>query len=304
MFKLITHLTLAALVLICLSAGLVAADGATEVSTAAKAAVTEAGATSAAATPSTSSTVEKAGDVISAEVDWFKELIRGGNTSIALIVLFLAMIGFAVERAVRLRRSAIIPNDLVPAVRNLWHQGQFDEIQAHCAKRPSILAKMVKYVVEHREADPELLIPGVGDIAVRELKAHNQRAYSLAVVAGLAPLVGLLGTMIGMIESFKLVEQYGDEGGASMLAGSISKALITTAIGLIIAIPSLALYHFFKFRCNDLGHELDEEMEVLINAWLLKKSNDVQQHAGASVQAQSDSAESDEAVDAAAVVAG
>lgn len=239
-------------------------------------------------------------EVITAEVDWMQELMNGGNTAIALIVLFFAMIAFAVERAVRLRRSVIIPADLVTEVKLKWHQGQFEAIQAACAKRPSVMSKMVDYVVEHREADPELLIPGTSDIAVRELKAHNQRAFSLAVIAGLAPLLGLLGTMIGMIESFKLVEQYGDEGGASMLAGSISKALITTAVGLIIAIPSLALYHFFKFRCNNLGTELDEEMEVLINAWLLKKTNSNEAAAQQTVAG----SDSDDVAASTAVVAG
>ena len=75
--------------------------------------------------------------------------------------------------------------------------------------------------------------------------------------------------MIGMIESFKLVEIYGDEGGASMLAGSISKALITTAVGLIIAIPSLGVYHALKYRLNYMGDILEEELEALLNAWLL-----------------------------------
>jgi biopolymer transport protein ExbB len=66
-----------------------------------------------------------------------------------------------------------------------------------------------------------------------------------------------------------LVEIYGDEGGASMLAGSISKALITTAIGLIIAIPTLGIYHAVKYRLNCLGDLLEEELEALLNAWLL-----------------------------------
>jgi len=57
-----------------------------------------------------------------------------------------------------------------------------------------------------------------------------------------------------------------------MLAGAISKALITTAMGLIIAIPALGIYHFFKFRIGALGHRLEEEIEILINAWFLKEN--------------------------------
>ena len=213
-------------------------------------------------------------EVVTAEVDWMAELMNGGNTAIALGLLFLAMVAFTVERLVRLRASSIAPSGLVDEVLPLWHRKAFYQIQQRCESQPSTLARMTGYLVEHRHADPELLIPGAGDIAVRELKQHNQKAFSLAVVAALAPLLGLLGTMIGMIESFKLVEQYGDEGGASMLAGSISKALITTAVGLIIAIPALGLYHFFKFRVSAIGNELDIQLERLVNAWLLKPSGD------------------------------
>ncbi len=212
------------------------------------------------------------GEVLSADVNYLEELQKGGKVGVALMLLFLAMIGFTVERLLRLRAGAICPHGLVGKVLPLWSEGRFVEIVGACKKRPSLLAKMTLYFVEHRGADPELLIPGVNDIAVRGLRRHSQRTYSLAVVATMAPLLGLLGTMIGMIESFKLVEVYGDDGGASMLAGAISKALITTAMGLIIAIPALGIYHFFKFRIGALGNRLEEEIEILINAWFLKEN--------------------------------
>ena len=207
-----------------------------------------------------------------ADVNYLEEFQKGGNVGVALAVLLFAMIAFTVERMIRLRAKAICPHGLVTGVLPLWHQEKFKEIVEFCTKKPSLLAKMTLYFVEHRKANPELLIPGVNDIAVRGLRRHMQRTYSLAVIAALAPLLGLLGTMIGMIESFKLVELYGDEGGASMLAGAISKALVTTAMGLIIAIPALILYHFFKARIGALGNQLEEEIEILINAWFLKQN--------------------------------
>lgn len=208
-------------------------------------------------------------ELIEAEVDWFSELVRGGNTALVLAFLFMISIYFMVERILSLRKKYIVPNKLVSSVEPLWQEGKYDQIEEYCQAHPSTLARMVSYLTKHREADPGLLIPGAQDIASRELKTHSQKSFSLAVVAALAPLLGLLGTMVGMIESFKLVEVYGDEGGASMLAGSISKALITTAVGLIIAIPCLALYHWFKFRINALSESLEENLESLVNAWLL-----------------------------------
>ncbi|MEP4076348.1 MotA/TolQ/ExbB proton channel family protein [Haloferula sp.] len=206
---------------------------------------------------------------VTAEVDWFAEITKGGLTSVALVILLMAGITFAVERTLSSRRRFVSPDGLIGKVRPLWAKGDFDGILSACKKQPSTLGRMIEFVVGHRETAPELLIPGAQDIGTRELKRQAQKNYSLAVVAALAPLLGLLGTMIGMIESFKLVEIYGDEGGASMLAGSISKALITTAVGLIIAIGSLVVYHWLKSRINASGNQLDEEFESLINAWLL-----------------------------------
>lgn len=230
------------------------------------------GALVAATGPAVETAVEAVGrgGPLTADVNYLEEFQKGGTVGIALAGLFFAMIGFTAERLVRLRAAAICPHGLVQDVLPMWSQGRFTEIITACRRRPSLLAKMTLYFVEHRNADPELLIPGANDIAVRGLRHHSQRTYSLAVVAALAPLLGLLGTMIGMIESFKLVELYGDEGGASMLAGAISKALVTTAMGLIIAIPSLGIYHFFKFRIGALGNRLEEEIETLVNAWFLK----------------------------------
>ncbi len=213
-------------------------------------------------------------EVFHAEVDWWGEVVKGGMTAVALGLLFAVGVTLSIERCLSLRRKHIAPKDLARKVLPLWRAGDPDGILALCASHPSTLARMVAYLVHHHDADPNLLIPGAQDIGARELRTQSQQTFLLAAVAALAPLLGLLGTMIGMIESFKLVEVYGDDGGASMLAGSISKALITTAVGLIIAIPTLAIYHGFKYHISRLAETLEAELEVLVNAWLLTPPRD------------------------------
>lgn len=208
---------------------------------------------------------------VSAEIDWLHELTLGGGTGLALFVLFFAMVTLTLERLLNLRRKHIIPKGFVETALPLWGAATADQLLAHCRRVPSTIGRMTAFLVEHREAPASLLIDGAAEIGTRELMREQRKAYSLTVVASIAPLLGLLGTIIGMVEAFKLVEIYGDEGGATILAGSISKALITTVLGLVIAIPALALYHFFRFRIQELGKQLDEEMEKLINAWLLKE---------------------------------
>ncbi len=214
--------------------------------------------------------IARAAEPMTAEIDWLYEMTRGGVTGYALFALLFVTVTIAIERIIHLRSARLMPAGFTNKVLPLWHAGKDAELRALCAANPSTLARMTAFLNEHRGASAALLIQGAADIGQREIMHEQKRAYGLAVIAAIAPLLGLLGTIIGMIESFKLVEIYGDSGGATILAGSISKALITTALGLVIAIPSLGLYHFFRFKVQAIGKQLDEEMERLVNAWLLK----------------------------------
>lgn len=203
------------------------------------------------------------------EVDWFEEMMQGGFTMVALAALSVGLVAFVIERGIRMRGSALAPDKLLNGLLPLFQQKRYDQIQALCKKHPSALADIAMFLVAHRKADPQILITAAGDLGARAIIQEERRCQPFAVIAGIAPLLGLLGTMIGMIESFKLVEVFGDEGGASLLAGSISKALITTAVGLILAIPALIAYHGFKHRAQSIGMKLEIATETLFNNWFL-----------------------------------
>ena len=201
--------------------------------------------------------------------DWFEEMLQGGVTMLALGLLSVGLLAFAGERMVRLRSKSVVPTGLLKDLLPLFPQRRYDEIMAKCKAKPSALADIASFMVKHRKADAQILLTAAGDLGARAILREERRCQPFAVIAGIAPLLGLLGTMIGMIESFKLVEVFGDEGGASLLAGSISKALITTAVGLILAIPALIAYRGFKHRTQTIGNELEEATESLFNAWFL-----------------------------------
>ncbi len=216
-----------------------------------------------------------AGGLELVEVNWIEEIRQGGVTIVALGILSIAMLAFSLERLLTLRRKNIVPVGLARRVLPLFHSGQYAEILNQCAKEKSTLSRVIGVLVSQREDEPHLLAQSAADTGARELGRQEQKNIPLAVIATLAPLLGLLGTMIGMIESFKLVEVFGDEGGASMLAGSISKALITTAVGLILAIPAISLYNFFRYRLHNLGTLLEEDTELLFNAWFKRRPSAV-----------------------------
>ena len=103
----------------------------------------------------------------------------------------------------------------------------------------------------------------VGDAGRREAKRIEKGLVPLEAIAGVAPLLGLLGTVIGMIRVFRVIALLG-VGNANALSGGISQALITTAVGLSVAIPALAAYHFFASRATEIVSDMEHHASQLI----------------------------------------
>ncbi len=197
----------------------------------------------------------------------FQQLATGGAGIWVIAALSVLMVAVAIERFHRFRMRAIVPPGLVDEVVPLWLAGRFDELQLALTRRESVLATALRFLVANQARWPaEVLGERAGELASRELRRQQQRAYPLAVVATVAPIVGLLGTVVGMIEAFHVIAFAGGMGDASLLAGGISKALVNTAAGLSVALPALALHHFFRHRLTAGGLALEEQLERVLDA--------------------------------------
>ncbi len=202
---------------------------------------------------------------------WGNKLREGGTT--ALIQLAVSIFGatFAFERFINLRRTRIVPRGLSRRARELWAAGDFEALEKLDVEGGggSTLGRAIAWVVRHRHASFADVSAGAGDIVSQELEVNQQRAYPLGVVATLEPLLGLLGMILGMIGTFETVAMAGALGDPAQLAGGISEALVTTGLGLAIAIPFLALFHYFKSRTNMYGSALEKELTGLLSEWFL-----------------------------------
>ena len=197
----------------------------------------------------------------------FQQLANGGAGIWVIAGLSVLMATVAIERFHRLRMRAIVPSGLVDEIVPLWREGRFEELQQALARHESVLAKAIRLLVANRARwSAQTLGERAGELASRELRQQQQRAYPLAVVATVAPIVGLLGTVVGMIEAFHVIAFAGGMGDASLLAGGISKALVNTAAGLSVALPALALHHFFRHRLTVGGLALEEQLERVLDA--------------------------------------
>ncbi len=192
---------------------------------------------------------------------------QGGWTMVFLLMASIAGVAFSLERLFNLRSGTIAPKGLAAMADELWRAGKWDELEALPENSNSTLARILSAIAKHRHNSMADVSTIAGDVASRDMRRHMQKAYPLAVVATVSPLLGLFGTVIGMIGAFDKVAVAGSLGDASLLGGDISKALITTAAGLTIAIPTLSLYHYFKHRLSLYALTLEEETGELIASW-------------------------------------
>jgi biopolymer transport protein ExbB len=200
--------------------------------------------------------------------------IKEGGTT-ALVQLGLSVFGaaFALERFFNLRRVNVAPRGLSAKARKLWAEGKFEELENLGEQEPSTLARVISFIAKHREFPMTEVSVMAGDIVSQEMTVHQQRAYPLGVVATLEPLLGLLGMILGMISTFEVVAIAGALGDPTQLASGISEALVTTGLGLAVAIPFLALHHYFKHKVGMYSAIMEKEVTDLVSAWLMRKAH-------------------------------
>ncbi len=211
--------------------------------------------------------LDGAGKPKSEENEFIVRFKEGGNVMWVLLLLSILFITYTIERLVNLRLKKIAPANLAEKADALWKEGKYQEIQELCDKSDSVLARIISQIVKRRREGPERLHTIAGDVGAREMRLQVQKAYPLAVAATLSPLLGLLGTVSGMIDAFNTVALAGSLGNPALLADSISKAMVATGAGLIVAIPSLAAYHFFKGRTLIYSVQLEEIVTDLLCDW-------------------------------------
>jgi biopolymer transport protein ExbB len=171
----------------------------------------------------------------------------------------------ALERFMRCTPKRLAPNGMRAAVLGAAQRADWPKAQQLSADKPSALADGLTRLLALRHLGREGAIAAAGDAASRSLRAHVQKAYPLAVIATVAPIVGLLGTVVGMIDAFHVIA-FAGMGDPTLLAGGISKALVNTAAGLCVALPALVLHHFFKQRIAAVGLTIEAELHQVADA--------------------------------------
>jgi biopolymer transport protein ExbB len=172
-------------------------------------------------------------------------------------------LGIIVERFWSLKRNKILPPDLVPQVWKLSREEKLDAMAIRRLKVGSPLGAILAAGLSNSRFGREIMKESIEEVG-RQV-AHDLERYltTLGTISAITPLLGLLGTVVGMIKVFAAIMSQG-VGDPSVLAGGISEALITTAAGLAVAIPSLMFHRYFEGRVDDLVLNMEEESLKLI----------------------------------------
>lgn len=196
--------------------------------------------------------------------DLYSALFEQGGLMMYPIGLASVMaLSIAIERAFSLRRSRIIRSEIVSVIKSISGQEDIGLAVSVCQKFEGPFANVIMAGLDSRDFSPEEIKENIVDQGRQEIGDLSKGLVVLETVAGVSPLLGLLGTVIGMIKVFKEISEVG-VGQGNLLAGGIAEAILTTAAGLIVAIPSLVLYNFFTTRAETLILEIEKHSSTLL----------------------------------------
>jgi biopolymer transport protein ExbB len=191
----------------------------------------------------------------------FELLSRGGPVMVLIGVLSVVAVTLLLERLYTLQRRRIVPARLVQLVRDHVERGEIDEARQLCSTSDAPIAAILHAGLRRADAGRVVVREVMQDRGRREMAEMERFTGALGGIATISPLLGLLGTILGMIRTFQQVNNTVAASGQvapGALANGIWEALITTAAGLAVAIPTFVFYRWIIARIDRLGLDMEE----------------------------------------------
>ncbi|MFH1070699.1 MAG: MotA/TolQ/ExbB proton channel family protein [Candidatus Glassbacteria bacterium] len=189
---------------------------------------------------------------------------QGGVLMYPLAACSVVALAIIVERAFNLRRAKVIKREIIQVIENIRGPEDLGLAYSICEKNEGTFSNVVLAALSMRNLPKEEIKEAINDTGRQQTRALERGLVILETVAAISPMLGILGTVFGMIQIFRDVTQFGI-GQASALASGIQVALITTAAGLCIGIPALVSHNYFTNKVDGLVLELEYWASFLLN---------------------------------------
>ena len=195
--------------------------------------------------------------------DIFAELQKGGVIMIPLLLGSVLGLAIVLERAFSLRYRKVLVPEIVAAIKKIRSPEDVRVAERICEANRGPFASIVLATLQNQDLPRDELKEVILDQGRQEVRVLERGLVMLETIAAAAPLLGLMGTVIGMIKVFNVISRQGI-GQASVLSGGISEALITTVTGLAIGIPALVAFNYFTNKAESLVMDIEKHSASLL----------------------------------------
>lgn len=196
---------------------------------------------------------------------------------VPLLLGSILALAIVIERAFSLRSKKVIVPEIVSAIEKINNIEDVRVAERICEANPGPFANIVLAVLRNQDLSREELKEILLDQGRQEVRVLERGLVMLETIAAASPLLGLMGTVLGMIKVFNVISQQG-VGQASVLSGGISEALITTVTGLAIGIPALVAYNIFTNKSENLVSNIEKYSSTLLHAIRLLTARSGEDH--------------------------
>jgi biopolymer transport protein ExbB len=191
-------------------------------------------------------------------------LRAGGITMIPLVICSILALAIIIEKAYSLRARRVIAPEIVGLIETMRGNEDMLAPAAICRRVDTPFARVISAGLANRSLPRAENVEMIQAAARHEVGSLERGLLMLEIITGISPLLGLLGTVLGIFHVFNVIVERG-VGEASILSGGISEALVTTIVGLFIAIPSLVAHSYYSKRVDELVLEIERHANVLIH---------------------------------------
>ena len=200
------------------------------------------------------------------------EIIRsGGWLMMPIIGCSVLALAIVIERLWTLQRHRVLPDDLTRQVWEWVSRNELNHQHIQALQEGSPLGRLLAAGLANRNREREVMKESIEDTGRHVVHELERYLNLLGTIAAVSPLLGLLGTVTGMVKIFAAISTSGAVGDPSVLAGGISEALITTVAGLAVAIPTLVAYRYLRDRVDGLVVAMEKEAITLVEALLRRQ---------------------------------
>lgn len=202
----------------------------------------------------------------------FQIILKGGIIMIPIAICSVIALAILFERLFSLRKIRINARTFVLQVKNMMLRRQIDDAIMLCKQTPGPIASIFKAGLLKHDRPREEIKDAIEGAAKTEIYHLEKNLGVLGTIAAITPLIGFLGTVTGMIKAFMQIQALGGNVDASVLAGGIWEALITTAAGLSVGIPALIIYNWLQSKVEMHVFEMQESSNELLDVLLEKET--------------------------------